>query len=218
MPPLDFPSSPVDGQTYEGYSYSQKHASWLASSGPEALAQRVAALESGKVGLTEANIISGNKTLSSSNLFSGSNIFGQGTTHTFDTALNYGPGTIGQAFSYSKSIAVTTNAQNVFTKNDNILPYQGTYLVKIESISDWPVGGLVYEETYTGIMQWFTGTTNSDVADGIPLTNMGHATNGQAYYLRTARTFSNTGTHALQIWSTYNLSARTFNFSFRRLG
>ena len=138
---------------------------------------------------------------------------------TFSGGINTSSTIASEMFSvvtYNKSMTITTSAQNIFSATDNIL-VTGTYLVKINSISDYLVHGAHYGETYCGIMQWYNEGTNSDVADTIPLHRMGHAPNWQTYYLRTLRNGASCGT--FQIWGAFaNSGSYTYNFTFKRIG
>lgn len=214
--PLVFPKNPTDGQFYKDFYYDAASSAWKSIASPTMLESRMSSIETNKVDKIKANTLTGTKTFTAANTFAGQNTFND--TQTFDRSLGFGSGVIGQSITYSKTLSVTTSAQNIFTNANGILPVTGTYLVKINSISNWPQGGVNYEETYSGIMQWYTNTTNSDVTDQINLTSMGHANNGQYYYLRTARTGGATNTHALQMWCTSNLSSTTYNFTFTRIG
>jgi hypothetical protein len=79
-----------------------------------------------------------------------------------------------------------------------------------------PASGGQYNETYTGIMYWYAGATNSADYDEIPLHKSGHAPNGRYINLRTLRGVS--GVLKLQI--TCNLAtggASNYIFKFRRM-
>lgn len=219
--PLDFPTNPANGQIYENYVYDAANGAWRASSPQSRLVESVRSLESSKVSK------SGTSTISGANTFSGSNTFANATTftgtQTFNSSINYGAGVIGQVITYTKSMQVNTSAQNVFIYNDNILPYTGTYLVRIEEFSSFDVGGATYSHTYVGVMQWLTGDVTNQLdsgyaADVIGLHRNGHAPNNESISLRTLKTAGNNGTHALQIYSNLNWSsAKSLTFSFRRI-
>lgn len=72
---------------------------------------------------------------------------------------------------------------------DTGLPYDflasGTYIVQLYT-EDWGVNEQ-YWERCSGIMAWYSVDTNSDLADEIPLSKAGHATNDHNIKLRVAR-------------------------------
>lgn len=214
--PLTFPKNPTNGQLYKDFYYDAESSAWKSIASPTMLEFRMSSIETNKADKSKANTLTGTKNFTAANTFTGQNTFND--TQTFDRSLVFGSGVIGQTITYNKTLAVTTSAQNIFINSNGILPVTGTYLVKINSISNWPQGGVNYEETYTGVMQWYTNTTNSDVSDQIPLTYMGHANNGQVYYLRTLRVSGAANNHALQMWCTSNLSSTTYSFTFTRIG
>ena len=97
----------------------------------------------------------------------------------------------------------------------------GTYIVQLYN-DDKGTSGF-YKEYWSGIMSWFSGTTNSQNADEILLHNCGYAdtTTGKDLYLRTIRS-SSTGTKKcvrLQIGhgGANPPSTMTVQFKFRRV-
>lgn len=118
---------------------------------------------------------------------------------------------------YSKTMALKTSAQNVFTANDGVLA-QGIYIFALDAVSNWTVGGGNYDMTYTGLFFWFQGDTNSVHAQQIYTTSMGHASNGNPILFRVVQAFGSTGTQAFQMWhSVTGASSYTYNFRFKRI-
>jgi hypothetical protein len=76
-------------------------------------------------------------------------------------------------------------------------------------------GGTHYNETYTGTLSWYSGTTNSDKSDEIQLHRSGENPGTGTIYLRTTRTSSN-GNLKLQIYSDTNITEYAYVFKFRR--
>lgn len=215
--PLDFPSNPSNGTIYQDYIYSSSDKTWNTLRSKPNVSSRIGSLEEFKVNKAGSETIPAAITFSGSNVFNGTGSLSN-ATQTFNNDISYGPNVVGSSITYSKSMQLSTSAQTIFTRNDNIIPYDGTYLVKIETLSSYNNGGVSYWETYAGVMRWFTAYTNKDDIDGISLHRMGHAPNYETISMRTIRTFGNNGTHALQIYSTVNWSSpMTINFSFRRL-
>ena len=95
----------------------------------------------------------------------------------------------------------------------------GTHAVQIYNVSDHPVGGINFEETYSGIMSWFSGNTNSTEATEIHLTSAGHAPNNNHIYLRVLRSTNASGLKCrLQIRRDSAMSGSyAYTFKFRRL-
>ena len=81
-------------------------------------------------------------------------------------------------------------------------------------IDDNGNGGTHYNETYTGTLSWYSGTTNSDKSDEIQLHRSGENPGTGTIYLRTTRTSSN-GSLKLQIYSDTTITY-TYVFKFRR--
>lgn len=117
----------------------------------------------------------------------------------------------------TRSMQVTTVAQNVFTAADGVL-VSGVYLVLMH-VNNYMVGGNQYNETYVGTMYWFGEGTNSTSSDEIPLHRMGHSPNTGRTHLRTCRAqdVSHLG-QALQIWAEQSdLSPCNYSFWFKRI-
>ena len=90
----------------------------------------------------------------------------------------------------------------------------GSYMVQVSRMSSTATG--FYNEIWTGIMSWYSGTTNSTDSDEIILHKAGHASNNKTIYLRTLRV-SSSGTLKLQIAASASLSSTNVTFKFRKL-
>ena len=125
--------------------------------------------------------------------------------------------TVDQLTTITKSLTITAAWMDTGIKATNLAT--GTYIVQIYNVSDHGSGGLNYEETYSGIMSWYAGNTNSTEATEIPLTAAGHAPNDNHIYLRVMRTLSaDTNNLKLQIRKDTSMSsAYTYTFKFRRM-
>ena len=125
--------------------------------------------------------------------------------------------TVDQLTTIEKSLTITAAWMDTGIKATNLAT--GTYIVQIYNVSDHGSGGSNYEETYSGIMSWFAGNTNSTEATEIPLTAAGHAPNDNHIYLRVMRTVSaDTNNLKLQIRKDTSMSsAYTYTFEFRRM-
>ena len=97
----------------------------------------------------------------------------------------------------------------------------GTWIVNVYIHSAGGAGsGQLYDETYSGLFTWYSGVTNSNVVNDIPLHYAGHAPNGEVISMRTARQGVSAGTNLLfQIKSNmnWNGTVRNTTFHFRRL-
>lgn len=101
----------------------------------------------------------------------------------------------GEDVLFAGTTTVNTGATDIYQQNQNLLT-TGTYIVSI-TISG---GGPWYTETWSGIMQWYSGGTNSGNATNIHLTAMGHAPNNRTLYARVLRKGANRYDQSLQIW------------------
>ena len=119
--------------------------------------------------------------------------------------------------SISASLTLTTSWQDTTINAAELST--GSYIVQVESVSDYTVGGNQYQEYYTGFMSWFSGNTNSTGDDEITLHRAGLAPNSGAIFLRVQRTVdADVNDLKLQIAGTTNNSgAYTYNFKFRRM-
>jgi hypothetical protein len=124
---------------------------------------------------------------------------------------------VDQIKSISVTLTLTTTWQDTGINHNDLAT--GSHLVQIYNVSNYTVGGGNYEETYTGIMSWFAGSTNSSEVTEIPMTAAGHAPNNGHIYLRVARTPVADGRHLrLQMRSDNNTSGNyTYYFGFRKL-
>ena len=137
-----------------------------------------------------------------------------GTVTHSGLAMSSGTG-VDQVISISKSLTLTTSWQDTGITGTNL--ETGSHMVQIYSVSNSGQGGGNYEETYTGVMSWFSGNTNSVEGTEIYLTAAGHASNDRHIYLQVMRSGS-PGNCKLQIRSDVNHSAAyTYVFKFRKL-
>ena len=112
-------------------------------------------------------------------------------------------GIIGRGYELfnNASYNIGTSAQSVYTNASGTLE-TAPYIITIQAS-----GGGLYSESWSGIMQWYSGTTNSPNDDTITLNAMGHARNNISIYARTKRFGGNNQTHALQIWASGSLTS-----------
>jgi hypothetical protein len=137
-----------------------------------------------------------------------------GTVTHSGLAMSSGTG-VDQVTSISKSLTLTTYWQDTGIAGTNL--ETGSHMVQIYNVSNHGQGGSNYEETYTGVMSWFSGNTNSTEGTEIYLTAAGHAPNDRHIYLQVMRS-ANPGTCKLQIRSDVNhTGAYTYVFKFRKL-
>jgi hypothetical protein len=126
-------------------------------------------------------------------------------------------GTAGDLFSLvtvTKSLTVTTSWLDTGISAGSDL-VSGAYILTL-NVDNYAVSGGHYNETYTGIMYWYAGGTNSTDYDEIPLHKSGHAPNTRYINLRTLRGVS--GVLKLQIISSVTTSgASNYIFKFRRM-
>lgn len=123
------------------------------------------------------------------------------------------------AHEFSKDITVTsewTDIEDFYGGNQNFLTQPGTYIVQVyynDSSAD-----SMYEGYFSGIMSWFTKTTNSNNADEIVLHRVGHAY-ANTIYLRTRESLeSETNPYTkLQISANTTLKQHTYKFKFKRI-
>jgi len=125
--------------------------------------------------------------------------------------------TVDQLTTITKSLTITAAWMDTGIKATNLAT--GTYIVQIYNVSDHGSGGSNYEETYSGVMSWFAGNTNSTESTEIYMTSAGHAPNDNHIYLRVMRTGSaDTNDLKLQIRKDTSMSsAYTYTFKFRRI-
>jgi len=137
-----------------------------------------------------------------------------GTLTASSIALQSGGG-IDEILTITKTLQLTTTWQDTGIQGTNLAT--GTHAVQIYS-NDRENGGYNYQETYSGIMSWFSGNTNSYEPTEIHLTSAGHAPNDNHIYLRIIRSGS-PGTCRLQMRKDIAsmTSGYTYTFKFRRL-
>lgn len=91
----------------------------------------------------------------------------------------------------------------------------GTYVVQVSGFNSSHTQ--LYSEIYSGVMSWYSGTTNSGNSSEIFLHNAGLADNNNAIYLRTLRV---AGSKTLKLQIACKVTATgtdTLTFKFRRL-
>ena len=123
------------------------------------------------------------------------------------------------AHEFSKDITVTSewaDIEDFYGGNQNFLTQPGTYIVQVY-YNDSSADGM-YEGYFSGIMSWFTKTTNSNNADEIVLHRVGHAY-ANTIYLRTRESLeSETNPYTkLQISANITLKQHTYKFKFKRI-
>lgn len=123
------------------------------------------------------------------------------------------------AHEFSKDITVTSewaDIEDFYGGNQNFLTQPGTYIVQVY-YNDSSADGM-YEGYFSGIMSWFTKTTNSNNADEIILHRVGHAY-ANTIYLRTRESLeSETNPYTkLQISANTTLKQHTYKFKFKRI-
>ena len=99
--------------------------------------------------------------------------------------------------------SLSTTATDTYVNSSNLIT-TGTYALSIE-VTNSPY----YSETWSGIMQWYSGSTNSNDSTGITLTGMGHAPNGKVVSARVKRKGGNQHNHSLQVF--HNSGTNTVN-------
>lgn len=120
---------------------------------------------------------------------------------------------IGGIITATKSLTLTTNWQDYGISGDNIAT--GSYMIQIQPTTSSVTG--MEEEIHTGMMSWYSGTTNSTDGDEIILHAAGKNSGGQHIYLRTVRSASN-GKMKLQIaFSKTATTATNVVIKFRKL-
>ena len=123
------------------------------------------------------------------------------------------------AHEFSKDITVTsewTDIEDFYGGNQNFLTQPGTYIVQVYYTTN--SANSMYEGYFSGIMSWYTGTTNSNNADEIVLHRVGHAY-ANTIYLRTRESLRD-DPHPytkLQISANSDLKQHTYKFKFKRI-
>ena len=123
------------------------------------------------------------------------------------------------AHEFSKSITVTSewaDIEDFYGGNQSFLTQPGTYIVQVFYETNSANG--MYQGYFSGIMSWYTGTTNSNNADEIVLHRVGHAYSN-TIYLRTRESLSSEDQPytKLQISANSDLKQHTYKFKFKRI-
>jgi DNA-binding transcriptional regulator LsrR (DeoR family) len=120
---------------------------------------------------------------------------------------------IDQIKTISQSLTLTSNTwTNTNISGTNLT--SGIYMLSVV-VDDNGNGGTHINETYTGTLSWYSGTTNSTNSDEIQLHRSGENPGTGTIYLRTTRTLP-TGSLKLEIYSDTNITGYTYVFKFRR--
>lgn len=113
----------------------------------------------------------------------------------------------------SKTLTVTNNWIDTGIESSNL--QSGSYLISVAT--NHAANGL-YSETFTGVMTWYSGGTNSNNACEILLHNAGHSDGDRQLFLRTlAQSGSAGGKLKLQISASHSLASTSYTFKFRKL-
>ena len=118
-----------------------------------------------------------------------------------------------RVISIQKQIKLTTDWQDTGIAGNDL--ETGTYVVQVSGFN-WSYTQ-IYSEMYSGIMTWYSSSTNDTNSSEIFLHNAGHADNNNAIYLRTLRTGGN---NSLKFQIACKVSATgtdSLTFKFRRL-
>lgn len=215
--PLDFPSNPTPWQVYEDYAWDPNTLVWSRFGKKAGVLTRAAIAESEKLDYLSPQTVSGINTFNGPTVFSGANVFNN--TQIFNKDIVVTNNNIGQVYTYSKTLSLKTYSQVIFTANDNVLPVTGTYIYT--AYSGDPGYGPLWNQTYTGIIQWFTSTTNDTVGSAaVNMHNFGHSREALDVYFKVVRKpAANPGTQSFEVWSSYDTSSSyNWTFKFRRIG
>ena len=112
-----------------------------------------------------------------------------------------------------KQIKLTTDWQDTGIAGNSL--DTGTYVVQVSGFNSSYTQ--LYSEIYSGVMSWYSGTTNSGNSSEIFLHNAGLADNNNTIYLRTLRV---AGSKTLKLQIACKVAATgtdTLTFKFRRL-
>lgn len=121
--------------------------------------------------------------------------------------------TLEYVYSFTKNLTVGTDWMDTGIRSGD-LP-DGTYVVAFWGWNSGNAGQ--YSETYTGLMRWYSGGTNSEVADEIPLHRCGHAPNSGVFYLRTLRHPGNIINVTLQVRCNQQAANVDVQFRFKKI-
>jgi hypothetical protein len=175
-----------------------------------------AASTSNLVGLTVANTITGSI---SGNAATATNSSQLGGVAAANYVRNDVDGTDSTALfrltTITKSLTITTSWLDTGIIGANLAT--GCYMISLY-VDNYAVNGGHYQETYTGMISWFSTGTNATDYDEIVLHKSGHAPNGAYINLRTIRQLSGGTNLKLQIISSVSTNgASNYIFKFRRL-
>lgn len=118
-----------------------------------------------------------------------------------------------RVISIQKQIKLTTDWLDTGIAGNSL--DTGTYVVQVSGFNSSHTQ--LYSEIYSGVMSWYSGTTNSGNSSEIFLHNAGLADNNNAIYLRTLRV---AGSKTLKLQIVCKVAATgtdTLTFKFRRL-
>lgn len=111
----------------------------------------------------------------------------------------------------TKSLTVTTDWMDTGIAGNNLATGMYAVYMTVDNSS-----AQLWQESWAGIMSWFSDDTNSTNSDEIILHNAGHSDNANEVYLRTIRQPS--GNMKLQIAAKIAFTeAASITFSFRKL-
>ena len=115
---------------------------------------------------------------------------------------------------YNSSSASLTTTATTFVTNSGAPSAlaTGPYMLSVRLN-----GGGWYSETWSGIMQWYAGSTNSNDSSTITMTGAGHAPNGRVLYARFRRFGGNQHNHGLQLWTNSASSNHTIRIYATKL-
>jgi hypothetical protein len=164
-----------------------------------------------KVDLSTDQSVGGHKTFTNDTSFNEDVDVGGKLSHT-GLAITSG-NDIDQIKTISQSLTITTDTWTDTNISGTVLA-TGIYLLSV-SVNDNTSGGTHYNETYTGTLSWYSGTTNSNDSDEIQLHRSGENTGTGTIYIRTTRTPSS-GSLKLQIYSNQSITNSPYEFKFRR--
>lgn len=151
---------------------------------------------------------------------------GNGTVTITQNGTTKGSFTMNQSGNATIALTDTTDSVTTITKTLTIGTdwmdtgitgtdlSSGSYMVQISGMSSSDT--TLYNEIFTGVMSWYSGTTNSSDSDEILLHKAGYATNGATLYLKTTRV-SGGNYLKLQIASNRSNSSSSYTFKFRKL-
>lgn len=121
---------------------------------------------------------------------------------------------IGGIKTITKSLKITTAWMDTGIVGADLAT--GTWVVQVSGLTNTHHIGF-YQEIWSGVFSWYSGTTNSTNAEEIFLHNAGHADGSNELYLRTTRV-SNSGYMKLQIATKVaGTGADSVVFKFRQL-